>query len=444
MKNGTNINYVKKDLKATIYMSVLLVVYKMFLEIGFWFLIQQAYQGLGRYHFEISIWKWFLGNVLCAILFVFLPDEKKRPSSFFLKLIYLLIIIPMAVILGFSNENASFYILTCIGFAIVEWIVRLVDKEIGLPDSNLLTKCLIWGFYFSIILVLVGIYKSNGMFTLEALNIYNVYNVRRRFKLNKYVGYIFEWQYTVIIPFLIVRFLQKREYIKSLTFIGLQFVLYLYAGQKGILFIIPLTLFVYFVSKLKKFKELFITAFCGGTVIFVIGGFASRFLNNLFDLFVRRVLLLPAWLKYLYFDFFQTNETMGLANTLWGKFLGVFQPYKEGIGYIISDAYFGLPEVNSNTGFIAEGIYRFGNIGVILVFLVLAFILLALDMFAQKNTYEFSVCLGLFSIVLLNDGAIIDPLIFGHLLILVMICLVYNQKYDKKEKRNERTIIKKN
>lgn len=45
--------------------------------------------------------------------------------------------------------------------------------------------------------------------------------------------------------------------------------------------------------------------------------------------------------------------------------------------------------------------------------------------------------------ILLNDGAIIDTLIFGHLLILVLICLFYNQKYDKKEKYYERTITEK-
>lgn len=444
MEKVLNVNYNRKNVKNKIYFGMLLIVYKIFLEIGFWYLLQEAYAGLGRYNFEINIGKWFFGSILCMILFLFLPEEEKRPSTFFMQLIYLMLIVPMAVILGFSNENILFYCFTCIGFVICEWLLRLLEENVSIPESNIITKGLLFVLYCVIIIVMVGIIAENGLFTLKALNIYRVYDVRSGFKLNKYIGYMFEWQYSVIIPFFLIRSLKRKKYIMSALLVALQFILYLYSGQKGILFIIPLVLFVFFVSSLKQFGSYFITAFCGGVVVFTIGGFFIPFVNNIFDLFVRRVLILPAWLKYLYYDFFQQNPTIGLAGTLWGKFLDTYQPYPEGIGYIISDEYFYLPEVNSNTGFIAEGMLRYGVAGIILVFILLAFLFLAIDFFAGRNGYEFAVCLALFSVVLLNDGAIIDTLIFGHLLILVLICLFYNQKYDKKEKYHERTVVEKN
>lgn len=443
MEKELSISYAKKDIKYKTYSGMLIIIYKIFLEIGFWYLLQQAYAGLGRYNFEINIGKWALGTILCVGMFLFLPEDENRPSTFFMEFIYLIIIVPMAIILGFSNESIFFYCFTSIGFILCECILRLSKANISIPESNITTKGMLLVLYGTILIVLAGIVLENGMFSLKAINIYNVYSVREEFKLNKYIGYMFSWQYSVVIPFLLVRTLRKKKYIQSVAFVILQLILYLYSGQKGVLFIIPLVLGVYFVAGLKRFNMYFVSAFCGGVVLFTVGGFFSSFANNLFDLFVRRVLLLPAWLKYLYYDFFMEHRTMGLAGTLWGKFLNAYQPYPEGIGYVISDKYFQLPEVNSNTGFIAEGMSRYGVLGIVLAFILLAFVFWVVDYFARKNGYKFAVCLALFSVILLNDGAIIDTLIFGHLLILVLICLFYNQKYDKKEKYYERTITEK-
>ena len=48
--------------------------------------------------------------------------------------------------------------------------------------------------------------------------------------------------------------------------------------------------------------------------------------------------------------------------------------------------------MNSNTGFLAEGYYRFDLFGIILVLVLFAIILILLDNFAELNGYSFLVC----------------------------------------------------
>lgn len=420
-----------KDLKSTLYLFIIVLVYKLTLEIGFWYLLQDVYKELNVYKFQFDLWKFLYGLFWTILLFFLINHEKRKPSAFFLGLQYVTAIIPITVIFAFSDENALYYSIICMGFAIAEIIVFMFQK-ISWPQIEISTHILLIAFYLITIIVYLGIIKENGMFSLDALNIYNVYGVRADFKLNKYIGYLFNWQYAIITPFFIIRALKRKKYISMIVFSLLQLIAYLYAAQKAILFIVPLVIMICIVSEWKRFYPLVFTSLTFGSVAVSTGSFFSDFVYNIYDLLIRRVFLLPANLKFIYYDFFSQNPKIGLAGTLWGKFLEIKYPYEERIGIIISTVYFDKPQMNSNTGFLAEGYYRFGLWGVFLVLILFAAILVLLDNFAELNGYSFAVSIGFFAIFLLNDGGLIDPLIFGPFTILVLVCIFYNCKYDKK------------
>ncbi|RGT72484.1 hypothetical protein DWX08_09215 [Ruminococcus sp. AF18-22] len=441
----------QKNIKNTIYFMGIVFIYKLTLEIGFWDILQKSYAGLGVYKFEFNFVKYIIGILWCTILAILIDYNRKKPSTFFVQMLYIVAIIPMTVIFAFSNENTMYFNCVCIAFAICEMIV-LFFKNIYLPEIDIMTKILILGFFFITFVVYIDMIAENGMPSLAALNIYDVYQIRSNFHLNKYVGYLFEWQYTIITPFFIIRAYYRKKYITGFCFCFLQFLSYLYAAQKTILFIIPLVLALCIISRMKNFALYTYMTLVGGVFLITCGSGISEIVYRIYDLFVRRVLLLPANLKFIYYDFFSQNPKIGLAGTLWGKFLDIPHPYEERIGIIISKVYFNKPEMNSNTGFLAEGYYRFGIIGIFIVLILFAFILLCLDYFANSNGYAFAVTMGFFSIFLLNDGGLIDPLIFGHLTVLVLLCVFYNQKNDfkiqnkriKVRRKHERTIIEQN
>lgn len=418
-----------------------MMIYKIILEIGFWYVLQKVFKDLNVYQFEFSGYKYVIGTVWLIVIFFLIRHDLRKPSTFFLELHYVLAIIPITVIFAFSNENMLFYNAVCIGFSAACVLITL-GKNIKIPKISLSTPLLIIAFFLITVVVYAGIVVQNGMFTLKALDIYQVYELREQFQLNKYIGYMFSWQNMVITPFFIIRFAESKKYICSLFFVGLQFIAYLYSAQKTILFIIPLTVGIYFISRLKKFNVWVFGLFAGGTVFVTLGSSFSGFIYNLYDLLIRRVLLLPADLKFIYYDFFSSHDKIGLAGTLWGKFLDIQHPYEEGIGNLISKVYFNKPDMNSNTGFIAEGYFRFDYFGILLVFILLAIVLWTIDYLAEQNGYSFAVCICLFSIFLLNDGGIIDPLIFGNLTVLILICLFYNKQDDFKKVSWKRDALK--
>lgn len=415
--------------KNTLYLFIVVLIYKLTLEIGFWYILQNAYKGLNIYKFQFNLWKFLVGLFWIIILFFLINHEERKVSTFFLGLQYMTGIIPITVIFAFSDENVLYYSTICVAFAVAEIIV-FISRKIVWPQIELSTHIVLIVFYLITIIVYLGIVKENGMFSLDALNIYNVYEVRAGFKLNKYIGYLFNWQYTIITPFFIIRSFKKKNYISMIGFSLLQLVAYFYIAMKAILFIIPLVILVCILSERKQFYVLSFSTLTLGMIIISIGSVWSDFFNRIFDLLVRRMLFVPANLKFIYYDFFSQNPKIGLAGTLWGKFLGIEHPYKERIGIIISTVYFDKPKMNSNTGFLAEGYYRFGLWGVFLVLILFALILALLDNFAELNGYSFAVSISFFAIFLLNDGGLIDPLLFGPFTILVLLCMFYNCKYD--------------
>lgn len=421
----------EKDIKNTVFFFMIVFIYKVALELGFWYLLQRNYADANIYRFEFDFVKYLTGMFWCAVLFLLINHDARKPSTFFMQMQYVIAFIPITVIFAFSNESIAYYTVLSFAFAVAEMTIMFA-KDIHLPQSEIMTKILIIGFYLITVLVYVDIIVENGMFTLEAINIYNVYSVRGDFQLNKYIHYMFTWQYIIVTPFFIIRAFLRKKYVTMCFFCGLQFLAYLYAAQKTILFMIPITLAVCILSRLKNFGLYVYSALMIGVVAITALSFLSDFIYRLYDLFVRRVLILPANLKFIYYDFFSQNPKIGLSGTLWGKFLGLTSPYDERIGVMISKVYFDNPVMNSNTGFLAEGYYRFGLAGIFLALLLFVFILLLLDHFSNLNGYSFAVSIGFFVIFLLNDGGLIDPLLFGQFTVLMGVCLFYNKKYDFK------------
>lgn len=425
--------YKNIDLKAHTFFLMIALVYKLALEMGFWYLLQNAYKDLNVYRFEFSIAKFIYGLLWIFILFALIKHNERKPSTFFLQFQYMVAVIPITVVFAFSDEKIIYYTVVCMAFAIAE-ILIIFFKDVKLPQINITSKVLIIVFLLITCIVYVDMIAENGLFTLEALDIYKVYEVREDFELNKYVWYLFYWQYTIITPFFIIREYKRKKIISMIFFCILQFVAYLYAAQKALLFIIPLVVGICIVSNWKKFGTLLFAGLSIGTVLVTIGSIWSEIIYRVYDLLIRRVLILPANLKFVYYDFFSQNPKIGLSGTLWGKFLELVSPYEERIGIIISTEYFDRPEMNSNTGFLAEGYYRFGFFGVFLALILFALVLMVLDHCAKLNGYSFTVSMSFFSIFLLNDGSLIDPLIFGTFTVLVILCMFYNWNDDFKVK----------
>lgn len=90
---------------------------------------------------------------------------------------------------------------------------------------------------FLILIVFVNLLVFNGLPSLTAINLFDVYDVRKSVNYGlPLMGYLVPWLGKVINPFLIGMFLYKKEIRWSIFFLFLQILLYLYTGHKSFLF----------------------------------------------------------------------------------------------------------------------------------------------------------------------------------------------------------------
>ena len=154
--------------------------------------------------------------------------------------------------------------------------------------------------------------------------------------------------------------------------------------------------------------------------------------NNLFvlcyDLFVRRVLFVPAILKFYHYDYFLTHPYLGLYGAIPTAINLNIPEYHTLVQYQheIGKIYYDNVNNNANTGYFIEGFARFGYMGLTLSGALLALILKQIDGFQRRNGYSLTICFFLYPIYTLADGQIIGRLFFGVWFFLLLIINLYS------------------
>ncbi|EOJ4528150.1 hypothetical protein ACKKL3_004368, partial [Shigella flexneri] len=171
----------------------------------------------------------------------------------------------------------------------------------------------------------------------------------------------------------------EKKYIRVVFFAAIDILVYLYSGHKSYLFSIPLVLILVLWSKRKKFVLEFSKIFSIGFSFLVLSAFYNEIAFKIYSLIGRRVMIVSANNKFKYYDFFSSNPKIGIYGIFPQWLIESQSPYKNDIGHIISEIYYQKPDMNSNTGFLAEGFMRFGILGIPLTLIVFALILRQID-----------------------------------------------------------------
>ena len=358
--------------------------------------------------------------------------DGERPSVFLYGIIFLIMFIPLTVIYGLQDYSTFYFLLIAAGMGLVLLLLTITATA---PGEKVRRIGVIQSFDWLLPLcsgaLLIGLSVffifTHGLPSTKAFNIYAVYDLRGSgfFIHSRYLNYLFSWSSRILLPFVLAVCLMERRHAGVLLFtlIGLAF--YLYSGEKIILFSLVPIFGIYFCIRLGITGFHLCSLISAGLAGICFLG--MRGWENLYSLFIRRILFIPANLKFLYYDFFTGHKKIGLAGTLWGSLLGIEHPYPEGEGVVISKYFFHNDAMNSNTGFMAEGYYRFGIGGIFLSFVLLFFLLILIDRLALKTSAAFAVLFSICPIYMLNDGSLIDSLIFGPLTLFLFLILFYHR-----------------
>lgn len=423
----------QRDLKTIVALFLGMLLFKFSLDISYWLLMTQEAE---TFRGDFSPLKYALGLICCITLFFGIRHSQQNVSSFMLYLVFVLQFIPITTIYALGNDSTEYYISLFFAFLLCEVIVAWTKDSSVLERNTFISKTMHLGFVGITILTLALIILKNGVPSLTALNLLNVYELRSSgsFQLSKYGSYLLGFAVTVLLPMMITKCLLKKRYLLAGLSCGVIFLLYLYSGHKTYLFSFPLVVVGVLWAKRKNFyTELFVTATTGFSALSLLtcvfsdeGGILRRYL---YPLFIRRTMLVPANNKFKYFDYFSQRPKMGLGGIFPRWLLPIENPYENiRYSYEISDIYYGKPEMNSNTGFLAEGYMRFGHPGTFLVLILFAILLKQMDKLQSRSSYALTLGIFIYSVFSLTDAHLLDSFVSGPWLILLFILILYKER----------------
>lgn len=432
--------------------TILVLLYKLFLDFSLLSIMSAHYEipGIVGIHMD----RFLYSTVM--VLALYLMNEKLIKSDvirLLVKIMILVMFVPISTAYTFSEYSLFKYlimflelvlvILTVMVFTIKkDWVSKikgnLRDKlKIEKIRKKLNTTKLIYAlFLVNTIFIIFACIYFNGLPSLTALNLKEVYEVRDEFFLPKFIKYLYDFEVKFIIPFFIVLSLERKKYIRFGLSILTLFLFFLWKGDKIVLFSIPLVIGVYLLYKLvkSKNKDRYITVFITIIAVFTI---LLTLINNfqMYSLLIRRTLIVPANLKFIYMDFFETNPKIGIYGTIFNAIFNIESPYGD-LEYqrIIGKEYLGSQKIHANTGFLVEGFVRWGYIGIILIPVVLGIILCIIHYGTKNNNLSFIAGISVLPIFSLNDGYLLPSATFGAITLLMIICIFFRVK-DLKRRR---------
>ncbi len=435
----------QRNLKNLLLLFIGMLTFKASLDLSYWIILTRD---TVTYQADFSPLKYALGLGWCVVLFFGIRHTERKVSSFLLYLVYLFQIIPITTIYSLGNDSSAYYNVLCIGFFLCELIVGFTWNLSLLKRNSFITKALNVSFaVLSVGLILIIIYK-NGVPSLTALNLYDVYELRGSgsFQLGGYLNYLLVWLMSVFLPVGLTVSILKKKYILSAALCGTIFLIYLYSGHKTYLFSIPLILVGVIWAQRKNFyNEIFVVGSLGASALSFLSCVTAEggLINKIYSLIIRRTMFVSANNKFKYFDYFTQHPKMGIYG-IFPRWMIDVDSYYETVDYTydISAIYFNKPEMNSNTGFLAEGFMRFGHIGTILVLVVFALLLKQADKLQDRMGYAFAAGLLIYPVFSLNDAHLLDSFILGTWMILMVILMFYTNTPTQGRRRlgYERTL----
>lgn len=336
-----------------------------------------SYSGFGWYPDAIKITE---STIFLVAISFFLPIRFDKPSDVLLHLQFLFPILPMLVLYGAENQPRLFLYYVIISYIVMNIVTMVVHvKAFRMMTINVVffqRLLLLFGFLLIISIILFG-----GLRYLN-FNLAKVYEFRSDAAsiLPGIYGYLSPLVVKVLFPFaLLLAVVNKRIIVALLAILG-PIMMFGLTSHKGPVFYPFAVLLLYFILKRKN------------VLLMLTGGYIGIILISLLDfmrgglwigsLMLRRVMLVPANLNYMYYDFFSKNDF-----TCWARSkisLGLIEPkFDLDTPHLIGSVYFSNEATGANTGWIGSGYANAGFSGMFLYAVIIGLLFSVLNSFSK-------------------------------------------------------------
>jgi hypothetical protein len=309
------------------------------------------------------------------------PLDVRRPAAFMAQFFVIAAFVPMAVYFAMTSQpRAPMYAMLCGVLACVS--VTRSELRLRIPAPARARRVAPFVGAAVIAAVLAVMYASNGAPVIQ-FDLYAVYDLRREASASGRHGYFITWAAEAINPFLMAYCISKRRPSGFALGVAAQVVIFLYTGLKSSLFHPLLIGLVWIVYRMPRPHLWLPWGLALASVALLLVNLIDPFFADVVsDFSFRRVLFVPAFLNFGYFDFFGSHPKVFLTSS----FLDHFAQYPYGAtstGELIGN-HMGLGAGNATNGFLATGFMHFGAVGVVLFGFVAGGLMKVLDCFAGR------------------------------------------------------------
>jgi len=383
---------------------------------------------------SFNFFKFIESFILVLVLGFLIPITRVTVGSFFSTILFLFVFIPIAVLFSCADSSRyAFYSAFSPALFIMFCTNYLSNKNLNFTVPHI-KKSYTMGIY--LISSIIALFIAKIIFSGSILNlnfdISKVYDVREEqtgLLYDGVWGYLTNWSVKVFSICAIILSLYRKKYYVFIMLIVLQFVFFGVTTHKSTFFYAIMAVGTYFLSmrydaniKIVKYSIVAITASFLLAVIFdnvIVGSFA-----------LRRAIFVPAYLHYVYFDFFTDNQFVYWSNSALSSFIDY--PYHENTARVIG-SYLGKPSMAANNGFIASGYMHAGLFGVAFYSFSLFLVLFFLDYFRKNLPVNVIVAFSVAPIisVLTSSDLVTSLLTHGLLIMLLFVYLLSSNPTGK-------------
>lgn len=371
-----------------------MLTYRLSLDACFRFIIQpvwsNSYASFPAYPFidKIQLFNYLFSWCVFLFFLVFFSYARKKhqkkhhASSNLIFLFFGTSFVPLTTLLGLGDVSVSFTLYTLIFWMFFILFYSLLGQiKSKTPQLSKQTACYL---YYGIILLHVAItlyvsFRYAGFrISFDLINVYALRSSLADSKMSTGLSYLFSNARAVIPVALAIKFvLKKWRWVAFLVII--QLLSFGVDGLKSVFAILCLTILTAFFYREKYQKYIaivFAAITSAGLLEYVL--FHSYYIVSFI---VRRVFILPNVLNYQYFIFF-THNTPDFFQQSFLRHLGFLSQYPH-IPRLIGSVFWGLPEMNANSGLVSDAITNTGWLGCIIYPLILALFCYFLDIVSK-------------------------------------------------------------
>jgi len=339
----------------------ILVFFAVSILYAFYVSPQYAYMGFG---FDFH----FVRIVVCSVLLfvVSLLTKRVGVDGMYGNIILGAVLIPSMVFYVFNGVGVE-YILT-VGFSCLVVVIFSGLKFKPVRFFRISNNLLLFSLFLFSVLYLLSVLAFGGAAFIN-FDLSKVYDFREASagNLPSFYAYLSPVVGKVVIPFIVAIAISSKKYLIAFLGGGMSVLVFAFTAHKSPLFYPLAVVFIYFSVK-GGFVKWFWVGFLGFLLVSVVDAFVYQWFGVggwVANLFVRRLLLVPALLNHEYLSFFSSNDFYYWSGSKLSMGL-VSANYSYNMPSLIGGEAFGSFDVAANTGWIGSG---YGNAGLVGVFL---------------------------------------------------------------------------